>query len=171
MGITFYEPAGIPENEKERERAVQASGILRLSGDPIILALTVEARRQFMTAQAAVSVVYQDSHFLIAADGLLAGPYSRKTSLGGHVIHQPRRLFWISDARIDPRFSNNPAVEDHAVAFYAAAPLINAEAFALGAFFIFDPKPRGEPSEGDKLRLFNFAQRAMERVEEAKRRS
>jgi GAF domain-containing protein len=165
LTITFYEPARLPHNERAREIAVEASGILSRMDDPELNALVAEARQVFGTAQAAVSVVYQDSHFLIAASGLPAGPYSRKSSLSGHVIHEPERLFWLPDVRDDPRFAGNPAVEGYAVAFYAAAALVDANGYALGSFFIFDPTPRGGSSEEDASRLFAFARAAMNRVE------
>lgn len=165
MSITFYEPASFPQNEQARERAVERSGILALVGDSILSTLVTEARQVFGTAQAAVSVVYQDSHYLVAADGLPTGPYRRKSSLSGHVIHRPNQIFWLPDVRIDPRFASNPAVKGYAVAFYAAAPLIDSGGFALGSFFIFDPQPRGDAKESEKTGLFEFANAAMERVE------
>jgi GAF domain-containing protein len=101
----------------------------------------------------------------VAANGLLVGPYSRKTSLSGHVIHQPDRIFWLPDVRTDPRFASNPAAEGHEVAFYAAAALGEGNGYALGSFFVFDPEPRGGPTEEDEAKLFSLATAAMGRVE------
>jgi GAF domain-containing protein len=162
MGITLYEPAPIPPNEPERERAVEASGALTIRGDPALKALVEELRRNFRTSMAAVTIIYRDWQYLIATAGLPDGPYSRRTSFCGHVLAQPDKLFCVLDAKQDPRFAENPSVEEGlAVRFYAAAPLIADSGLPLGAICVFDSKPRPGLSADCGQRLVRAAERAM----------
>ena len=50
----------------------------------------------------------------------------------------------VPDARLDPRFADNPWVDGRraAVRFYAAAPLVTDDGFTLGTLCVFDGRPR-----------------------------
>ncbi|MES2772254.1 MAG: GAF domain-containing protein, partial [Pseudomonadota bacterium] len=67
---------------------------------------------------------------------------ARDISFCAHAI-LGKDVFVVEDARLDPRFADNPLVtnEPH-IAFYAGRPLRNAENFTVGTLCIIDSKPR-----------------------------
>lgn len=88
----------------------------------------------------------------------------RESSICAHAIQQPD-LFVVPDTLQDPRFRDNPLVtgEPH-VRFYAGAPLINEDNFALGTLCVVDREPRElDPDQKDALNaLGRLALRQME---------
>lgn len=166
MSLEIYQSASVHPEEAARERAVEASGALDATDDPGLLAIVTEARKAFQTSMAAISIVYRDWQYLIAADGVAAGPYSRRTSFCGHAILSPARVLCVPDARADARFAGNPAVaESQLVRFYMSASLVNTEGLPLGALCVFDPKPRACESSAEQQQLLSLAQDAMRRLE------
>ncbi len=166
MGLTLYQPAPVPPNENERERAVEASGAARVREDGILQDLVERARSQFGTAMAAISIVQSDWQFLIAATGLPGGAYSRRTSFCGHAIAEEGEVFCVPDALEDPRFAGNPAiVEQHLVRFYAAAKVKDDQDMPLGTLCVFDPKPRTCSSDQEDVLLVQLAHEVSERLQ------
>lgn len=167
MGVTIYEPPGIYPDEARREQAVESSGALQAMDDPDLLAIAEDARRTFGVAMAAISIVHSDWQYLIAAAGLVGGPYSRRTSFCGHVIQRPGEVFCVPDAARDPRFAANPSVaEGPLVRFYAGAPLVTGDGLPLGALCVFDPRPRACLPQADARRLTAAAAQAVVRLEQ-----
>jgi len=77
----------------------------------------------------------------------------------GEFVHVP-------DARVDPRFADSPWVDGTlgAVRFYASAPLMTREGFAIGTLCVFDVEPN-ELSEGQIMELQQLAGRVVETFE------
>jgi len=169
MGITIYQPSSLPANEAGREKAVERSGFLTMIQDPVLQSIALQARRECGTAMAAISIVYKDWQYLVAAAGLPTGPYSRRTSFCGHVIVEPATFFCVPDAQSDLRFANNPAVSDDQLRFYAGAPLMSDDDFALGAICVFDPAARHGCGVQERDRLIALAARSMDYVRAALR--
>lgn len=164
MGITVYAPAPTPNDEVGREQAVLASGALQVRNDPVLQDLVTQARERFGTGVAAVSILSRDWQYLIAASGTSSRTYSRRMSLCGHAIITPRAVFCVEDARADARFADNPVLIDGAQArFYAGAPLVDAEQFALGTFCLFDRHPRATFGAYEQMHLKQLADGAMAR--------
>ena len=79
------------------------------------------------TPMGSVSLVDAEREWYKAALGVPAAEGARDLSFCGHAILDPSRLMVVNDARLDPRFHDNPRVlgEPH-IRFYAGAPLIAA---------------------------------------------
>jgi GAF domain-containing protein len=158
MSVDVYQPAPPFPAERERERAVQASGALLAADDPGLVAIAEEARQTFGTAMAAISIVHRDWQYLIAAVGLPSGPYSRHTSFCGHVITAPERLLFISDTHHDARFALNPSVSGGLlIRSYAGAKLLGEHGLPLGALCVFDTRPHHELAGAARGSLLSLA--------------
>ncbi len=69
----------------------------------------------------------------------------REDSICGQTILQ-RDLLVISDAAMDERFFNGPMVTRAGIRFYAGAPLLTKEGYALGTLCVMDRLPRELPA-------------------------
>ncbi len=70
----------------------------------------------------------------------------REYSICGQTILQSDLLV-ISDAAMDERFFNGPIVTRAGIRFYAGAPLLTKEGYALGTLCVMDRLPRELPTE------------------------
>ena len=162
MGVAFFDARMNPDQEREREQAVRASGALLLNGNPELQALVENARREFGTTMAAVSILHEDWQYLLAAAGLPSGVYSRRASICAHAITRPERVFCVPDLGRDPRFADMPGdADDVSVGFYAGATLLDQNRVALGAFCVFDPSARPMLTRDEAARLYEYAKSAM----------
>jgi GAF domain-containing protein len=169
MTLTYYEPPAVPTDEAMREAAVEESGALRLMGDPILGMIAEDTRRALKTAMSAVTIIYSDWQYLIAACGLQPGVDSRRTSFCGHAVAGDEPLFVVPDARRDRRFFGNPAVlEGPRVRFYAAALLKDGGGAPIGVLCVFDPRPRAGLSDEGAAALQHGADRALARIGEVR---
>lgn len=166
MGITVYEPAPTPLDEVARERAVLSSRALAIRNDARLQELVEEGRRKLGAGMAAVSILYQDWQYLIAASGVMSRTYSRRTSLCAYAI-MTRDVFYVGDARADERFADNPMLVDgQHLRFYAGAPLVGEEQMPLGTLCVFDRRPRATFSDWDRQQLRGLADMATARLAE-----
>jgi len=132
-------PAPIPENEKQRLEALRCYGILdteayacmqpltKLAADicdcPISLITLVDENRQWFYTNVGLEEVKETP---------------RDVSFCGHVIFHQKTMV-VNDTLKDERFCDNPLVtNDPYIKFYAAAPLINKDGFAIGTLCVID---------------------------------
>jgi GAF domain-containing protein len=162
----YFEPAPIPDDESRRQHAIRLSGALDIRDDPVLDDLAQRARGLFGTAMAAVTIIYNDWQYIIAAAGMEPGVNSRRTSFCGHTVAEQEGAMIVTDARADERFVGNPHVEDGTVGFYAGAVLRGEDGTALGAFCVFDSEPRPSVSDGHRRTLEELARAAIGRIEE-----
>lgn len=127
-----------PANEEERLRIVrdftQHARDFNAVAD---LAATICAAPAAM-----LSVLDSDRAFTIAQYGTEPATADRNDSCCAHAIHSDQ-LFEVPDALEDFRFVENPFVlGEPYLRFYAGAPLITSDGYAIGALCVIDRIPR-----------------------------
>ncbi|WP_371131392.1 PAS domain S-box protein [Rhodoferax sp.] len=132
----------IPDNEAQRLRALRARAILDTPDEERFDRLTRLARHLFGTQIALVSLVDAERQWFKSRQGLDACETARDISFCGHAILADG-IFEITDARLDPRFADNPLVSGPPhIRFYAGAPLATADGSRIGTLCIIDGQPR-----------------------------
>src|SRR5260221_7146422 len=119
------------------------------------------AARLFGTPVALVSLVDETRQWVKARHGFDLTEIPRAFSLCGHAIRSPGEVLVVADTMRDPRFAENPFVTGGPrIRFYAGAPLLTPDGFALGTVCVIDDKPHvgfGEQHRDDLRHLAAIA--------------
>jgi len=143
MSLSFYSPAQRPPNERQRQNAVDASGVITAPPDAALHAVVAAAVRRFGTPAAAVTIIDRDRQWFAARIGIDLPETSRAVSFCAHAILNPREPMIVENAEVDDRFAGNPMVMgDPYVRFYAGMPILDRNGHALGALCVIDSVPR-----------------------------
>lgn len=90
------------------------------------------------TEMAAITLIDRDRQFILALKGGEAGETSRDEAFCAHTILNPNETLVVEDARLDPRFSDNPhVVTEPGIRFYAGSPVVSTEGHAVGSICVF----------------------------------
>jgi len=99
----------------------------KISKSPIALICLIDKNRQW----------FKSHH------GLKIRETAREYAFCAHAINSNDDIFIVQDARIDPRFTNNPFVTGNPnVVFYAGIPLVDDNYLPLGTLCVIDNKPK-----------------------------
>jgi GAF domain-containing protein len=163
----FYSPARRPDNERERQRAVDRSGFLDAAGDPELAAIIQEAATIFGTPMAAISIIDRERQYFPVEIGIGVDQTPRGPSFCAHAILTPDETFCVQDADEDKRFAGNPLVlSGPEIRFYAGRTLIDGDGHTLGALCVLNKDAGAAPTPEQDRALRALADRAVKRAAE-----
>jgi len=136
-------PAPTPPNEAERLAALYALLLLDTPPEERFDKIVAFAAEEFDVPIALISLLDTDRQWFKAAIGLgTTCETGRDISFCGHAIMRAE-IMVVEDALLDQRFADNPLVTGPPhIRFYAGAPLILSNGYALGTLCIIDTRPR-----------------------------
>ncbi|MBQ1203306.1 MAG: GAF domain-containing protein [Loktanella sp.] len=158
----MMQPSDFPigPNEAKRLRLLSESGFADGSRVPALDELCADAKADFGTKFAIISLLTQELQLIKARAGIDVDSTPRGLAFCNYTILSDS-VFVVLDATKDIRFRDNPLTNGEPfIRFYAGAPLIYINNIRLGAFCLLDTTPRAAFSTGDKAELADYAERA-----------
>ncbi|MDB5714473.1 MAG: Diguanylate cyclase with sensor [Sphingomonadales bacterium] len=142
-------------DEAARLAALRRYNVLDTAPEETFDKITSLVRTVLGVSFAAVTLVDQTRMWFKSnqgMDGVVESP--REISFCTHTI-EAREPMVVPDARLDPRFRDNPAVQAGMVTSYAGVPLATPDGYNVGALCVFDAEPREfAPAHVDLLKNF-----------------
>ncbi|MBB4857349.1 PAS domain S-box-containing protein [Novosphingobium chloroacetimidivorans] len=112
-----------------------------------------------------MSLVDETHQRFVAKVGLQANETPRSMSFCAHAMVE-NCVMEVPDARLDPRFCDNPLVTGAPhIRFYAGAPLVSPQGAPLGSVCVISPEPRVALSDHQRSGLTVLADAVMSRLE------
>ncbi len=154
----------VPSNEAARLRALRQYNILDTGSEKEFDELARLAKQICKAPVALISFVERERVWFKARLGVELKQTLRNESFCAQAIFQSE-LFIVSDASTDERFKNNPFVAAGPfIKFYAGAPLVTSEGYALGTLCVLDQRSRSLSQE-QKEALQSLARQVVAQLE------
>ncbi|OOE99290.1 histidine kinase [Salinivibrio sp. MA351] len=146
----------IPDNEAERQQALDETELLNSGADPRFERITRLCLDLFSVPIALVSLIDRERQYFKSRQGVDASETPRDISFCGHAILGSEPLI-VENALDDMRFCDNPLVCGAPdIRFYAGMPIHSSEGYRLGTLCLIDNQPR-QFSEENVAQLKNLA--------------
>ncbi len=135
-------PRLMPVPDAERVAALERYAILDTEPEQAFDDLTLLASYVCKTPIAMISLIDEDRQWFKSKVGISISETPREVAFCSIAIQQSDVMV-VPDTLKDDRFCNNPfVVAEPRIRFYAGAPLITEEGYALGTLCVVDQKPR-----------------------------
>jgi excisionase family DNA binding protein len=137
-------PPGIPvaPNEGQRLQALQRSGLVDTAPEKSFDRLTRLAGNVLAMPVSLMTLLTPTRQWFKSRQGIDLTETPRSWAFCNQTILQ-RDVFVVEDLTRDKRYADNPAVDSAPYfRFYAGAPVIDPDGFALGSVCVMDYKPR-----------------------------
>lgn len=143
-----------PKTEAKRLKVLWQYDVLDTVPEEVFDDLTELAAKICEAPIALISLVDEKRQWFKSKVGVSLRETSRDISFCAHAI-QHDGLFIVPDATKDKRFAKNPLVtSDPKIRFYAGAPLVTPDGYALGTLCVLDKVPRElRPDQKQAMRV------------------
>ena len=129
--------------EFARQRALDTYRIVDTLPEPAYDDIVRIASALCDVPMATVTLIDRGRQWFKSRMGLDDEQTGREVAFCDHAIRHPDRLMEIPDARLDPRFADNPFVTGAPdIRFYAGMPLVTPGGAAIGTVCVIDREPR-----------------------------
>lgn len=147
-------PFPLALNEGQRLAALERSGLLAGPPEEGLDRLTWLAANLLSAPVALLTLLTPTHQFFKSRVGLDMVETPRSWAFCNHTIMQ-KSVFTVEDLAADPRFAANPAVAGAPwFRFYAGAPVLDGDGFAIGSLCVIDHQPRRlDPREIQALQI------------------
>jgi len=138
-------------NERQRLVALERAGLVDTGPEEPFDRLTWLTAKTLDAPIALLTLLTATRHWFKSRFGYDLPEATRSSAFCNYTIMQ-RAVFAVEDLSADPRFATNPGVVGPGgLRFYAGAPVLDADGFAIGSLCIMDYKTRSLSEEQSRV--------------------
>ncbi|MEO1427873.1 MAG: ATP-binding protein [Cyanobacteria bacterium J06632_19] len=133
----------LPENEDDRLEALIKYEVLDTQAEQRFDDLTAIAAHICNTPISLITLIDKNRQWFKSKLGVEVTETPRELAFCAYTILHPEKMMIVPNAEEDERFANNPfVISEPKIRFYAGAPLVTPDGFAIGTLCTIDNKPR-----------------------------